>query len=75
MQLRIITQEREIVNVGISRVTLPGVLGQMEILPGHARLVSLLKAGEVSYFENGVKKLDIEGGLAEVLNDNIVLLI
>lgn len=62
-------------NAVVGRVTLPGVLGQMEILPGHTRLVALLKEGEVSYFEGGAKKVDIEGGLAEVADDNVTLLI
>lgn len=75
MKLRIITQERELVNVGTSRVILPGIMGQMEILPGHTKLAALLGRGEISYFDGGIKRMDIEGGLCEVADDNICLLI
>ncbi len=75
MQLKIITQEREVVSTTVSRVVLPGASGQMEVLPGHSKLAALLVKGEVSYFEEGAEKLDIEGGLCEVADDKICLLI
>ncbi len=59
MQLRIITPEREVVSATTNRVVLPGVLGQMEILPGHARLAALLGRGEASYYDGGFKKMYI----------------
>jgi F-type H+-transporting ATPase subunit epsilon len=75
MHLRIITQEREVVNVKTNRVVLPGAIGQMEILPGHARLAALLAKGDVLYTDNGTKRLEIEGGLCEATDDNITILI
>ncbi|CAF0689803.1 ATP synthase F1 subunit epsilon [Candidatus Methylacidithermus pantelleriae] len=45
--LRVITPEGEIFSGQVSRVSLPGAEGQMEILPGHTALFVKLGPGEV----------------------------
>ncbi len=64
----------------VDSVTLPGKIGELTILPGHAMLVSELVAGKMYY-----KKPDKDGnvvttsraigpGFVEVQKDNVVIL-
>ncbi|OGQ48309.1 MAG: hypothetical protein A3I09_00280 [Deltaproteobacteria bacterium RIFCSPLOWO2_02_FULL_47_10] len=76
MNLRIITSEREELNTESESILLPGELGQMEILPGHAKMVSLLSGGEIFYLQNGEKgKFTVSGGLVEVADDKVCALV
>lgn len=75
MKLRIITPEREMLSIEVEHAVLPGEKGLMDILPGHAMLVSQLHAGTITYFQNGLpKEFTISGGLAEVCGDKICIL-
>lgn len=75
MQLKIITQEREILSAEVEHAIFPGEVGLMDILPDHARLVSLLREGEIQYFNNEKKGVLIKSGLIEVSHDNITALV
>lgn len=76
MILRILTSEKEIVNKKVDRVTLPGVVGEMEILPGHAKLVSILKDGDIGFSaQPGNEKMSIRSGLVEVADNTVIALI
>lgn len=53
-------------------ITLPTPDGEIEILPGHMPLVSLLSPGEITINENGTTThLATEGGVVEI-SDNLV---
>jgi F-type H+-transporting ATPase subunit epsilon len=80
MHLKLITPDKLILNEEVDSVTLPGELGEMTVLPGHAMLVSQLSSGKL-YF----KKPDKEGkevvttyrigqGFMEVQKDDVVIL-
>jgi F-type H+-transporting ATPase subunit epsilon len=76
MQLRIVTTEREMLSTEVDRVILPGENGQMEILPGHTMLLSMLQAGEIQY--SNTSKTDhvlITSGCVEVKDDKILALV
>ena len=76
MNLRIITKEREVLSTETTAVTLPGECGRMQILPGHAKLVAKLLGGDVLYKRGDkTETTAISGGIAEVNQDNITLLI
>ncbi len=76
MKLRIITKDRALLSVETDRVILPGALGQMEVLPGHAKLISTLKEGEIEFFNTaGKNKVDIISGLVEVADDKVTALV
>ncbi|PIR18156.1 MAG: hypothetical protein COV46_01120 [Deltaproteobacteria bacterium CG11_big_fil_rev_8_21_14_0_20_49_13] len=76
MILKILTSEKEIVNKKVDRVTLPGVVGEMEILPGHAKLVSILKEGDVWFAAHpDNEKVPIRSGLVEVADNTVIALI
>ncbi len=54
LKLEIVTPEGMIFSGDVKEVTFPGSEGEFGVLPGHAALVSLLKAGVIDIeFENG----------------------
>ena len=73
MQLIILTPEKELFNGAIKSIKVPGAAGQLEILGGHAPLVSSLRGGEVRIVDDGGAKttFNITGGFIEVLNNNV----
>ncbi|MGN0225891.1 MAG: ATP synthase F1 subunit epsilon [Prevotella sp.] len=74
LTLRIISPER-IVFVGeVESVTVPGTMGEFQVLPNHAPLISSLDPGKVVYdTDEGRMEIDISGGFAEVQNNNVSL--
>jgi F-type H+-transporting ATPase subunit epsilon len=76
LKLRIITPERVVFDEeNIDSVTLPGVMGEMTILPQHAPIMTELRPGPV-LFRRGGEEIDLalSGGFLEVRNDNVVVL-
>ncbi len=63
----IVTQERVVYEDNVLRVTVPTRSGEITILPRHAPLVSLLKAGVMTvYKQDGEHVLSTSGGIIEV---------
>jgi F-type H+-transporting ATPase subunit epsilon len=60
----------------VRSVTVPGALGEMTILPGHAKLVSILETGVVAFeTETGTRQVAaISSGFVEVKDDGVVVL-
>ena len=52
LHLSIVSPEKSIFDGDVKIVTLPGMIGSFSILPGHAPIVSSLKAGTLSYTTN-----------------------
>jgi F-type H+-transporting ATPase subunit epsilon len=72
MTLRIISAEQIEFEGTVEQVTLPGVMGQFQVLNNHAALIAALKAGKMSYVAAGkTVEQDIHGGVADV-KDNVV---
>ena len=57
--------------------TLPGSSGEMTVLAHHEPIVSILKKGSVSIRvgDGEDQKFDIEGGMVEVSNNRVVVLL
>jgi F-type H+-transporting ATPase subunit epsilon len=73
LHLHILSPEREVFNGEIESITLPGVMGEFTILPGHAPIVSSLAAGQLFYLPKGgdeVQTLAVDGGFAEQSNND-----
>jgi F-type H+-transporting ATPase subunit epsilon len=71
-RLRVYTPEREVVDGDVREVTAPGVYGEIGVLPDHAALVTTLEPGVLTYRrDDGVVRLTIDGGFAEV-RDNVM---
>ncbi len=75
IDLEIVTPERLVLKVAAHEVVLPGSEGYLGVLPGHAPLLTVLGAGELSYrvgSEWGY--LAVAGGFAEVLRTSVSVL-
>ncbi len=75
LRLKIISPERRIFDGEVNRVTVPGTLGEFEILVNHAPIISSLESGKVSYeiATGELKQLEIESGFVEVQKNVISL--
>jgi F-type H+-transporting ATPase subunit epsilon len=75
IKVEIVSQERRLYEGEADMVTLPGVEGEMGILPHHTPLLTLLKIG-VLRLKHGSEEVvfAIHGGLAEVQPDRVVVL-
>ena len=75
MLLNLVTPEKLVFEGEITSVQLPGTDGSFEILNSQAALISSLGKGNVKITTtNGVENYMIDGGVAEVL-DNIVIVL
>jgi len=75
LKLEIVTPGSKIFEGQVDSVLLPGVEGEMQILPQHETLVSELNAGEVRYVQDGqTHVLAIGEGFAEVTGTSVGIL-
>lgn len=75
IQLDVITPERRLLSEQVDSVTLPGLGGELGILPGHTPLISQLKTGVLSYTRGGdTRRLLVSGGFVEVNDDRVSVL-
>ena len=75
LQLEVVTPERRVLSEPVSSVTVPGRNGEMQILPGHAALISELKTGVLAYNQDGTtQQLHVSGGFVEVSDDRVSVL-
>jgi F-type H+-transporting ATPase subunit epsilon len=74
-QLEIVTPEKLVVKDTADEVQIPGKAGYMDVLPGHAPLITELMIGEIAYkHEGGTYHLSVAWGFAEVLPDKVTVL-
>src|SRR5919106_6965751 len=75
LQLEVVTPERRVISEPVNSVTVPGRNGEMQLLPGHAALISELKTGVLSYNQDGTThQLHVSGGFVEVSDDRVSVL-
>ncbi|AWW31292.1 ATP synthase F1 subunit epsilon [Echinicola strongylocentroti] len=75
MHLEIITPDKKVFQGEVSEATFPGASGAFQILKNHAPVVSALAKGTVSYTTNdGKKSIEVDGGVVEVRDNEIILL-
>ena len=75
LALLLVTPERKVVEAEADDVELPGAEGYLGILPGHAPLITLLKAGVLTYRHAGSSRaFAVSAGFAEILNDRVSVL-
>src|SRR5260370_41789771 len=70
IQLIVVTPERQLLRESVVEVGVPGLDGQLGILPGHAPLMTELGIGELSYRTRSSSQpvvLAVIRGVAEVL--------
>ena len=75
LYVKVITPARVVVEGDADTVTLPGPLGTLGILPGHAALLTTLRVGELAYRSGGRDHvLAVQDGFAEVADDVVTVL-
>ena len=75
LRLSIVTPSRPLLNAEVEQVVAPGSEGEFGVLPGHAALLVLLKAGVVRWTEAGrTRRAAISGGFAEVTQERVTVL-
>ncbi|MBA2339509.1 MAG: F0F1 ATP synthase subunit epsilon [Pyrinomonadaceae bacterium] len=79
IQLEVITPERRALAETVESVTVPGMAGEIGILPGHTPLISQLQTGVLSFVTAGAgnatpQRLHVSGGFVEVSADRVTVL-
>ena len=75
LQLDVVTPDRRVLAEPVDMVTLPGLGGELGILPGHTPLISQLQTGVLSYEKSGrTFQLHVSGGFVEINDDRISVL-
>ena len=75
LQLEVVTPERRVASESVNSVTVPGRGGEMQILPGHAALISELQTGVLTYNQDGTNfQFHVSGGVVEVSDDHVSVL-
>ena len=75
IQLEIVTPERLVYEDEVESVNVPGVEGELGILPHHAPLVSTLGYGELRIRKGGSEEsFAIVGGFVQVRPDKVVVM-
>lgn len=67
IRCEIVSQDRTVFQDDVDVVVLPGVAGEMGILPHHAPVLTILKYGVIKIRKSGKEELfAVAGGLAEI---------
>src|SRR5688500_13561131 len=75
LELEVVTPERSVLSQSVDMVTIPGLGGELGILPGHTPLISQLQTGVLSYTTAGrTFQLHVSGGFLEVRDDQVSVL-
>ncbi len=76
-QLEFITPEQVVASKRAEMVVVPGVEGDIGVLPGHSSLITKLRPGMVCVFsdQNVEERIFVEGGIVQIESDKCVILI
>lgn len=75
LELEIVTPDKLLVQERAEEVQIPGKAGDIDVLPGHAPLITELTIGEIAYKHGGkTEHLAVAWGFAEVLPDKVTIL-
>jgi F-type H+-transporting ATPase subunit epsilon len=75
LQLEVVTPTHRVLAGRASEVRIPGVLGELGVLPGHTPLLTSLGTGEIKWTEGPTEgRLVVQGGFAEIQPDAVTVL-
>ena len=77
MNLIVLTPEQEYFHGNIKSLTVPGIMGEFEVLENHAPLVSAVTEGKVKVIKDNGERLEfgVNKGFLEVINNELALLV
>ena len=72
----LVSPDQLLMSVEADAVAMPGMEGDFGVLPGHAPLISALRAGVITVegSSESIRQIYIEGGFAEVVGDRLTVL-
>jgi len=75
MNLLIMTSDLVVFDGVVDKVTLPGSLGNFQVLRNHAFMITTLERGDLMYSINSIESIfAINGGFMNVKDNKIVIL-
>ena len=75
LKLEIVTPEAKAYSEDVDMVTLPGVEGEMGVMPSHIPLLTQLVAGEVAVRKDGREiYLAVGDGFVEIAGDHVAIM-
>ncbi len=76
IHLEVVTPERKVFELDVDSVEIPGLDGELGILPGHTELISQLKPAGLLTYHIGTEKgqIAISEGFVEVSPDHVVVM-
>jgi F-type H+-transporting ATPase subunit epsilon len=74
LTINILSPSRVVLRQAASSITLPSVLGQLGILPGHTRLVSEISVGELRVGDDSSQRFFVSGGYIDIKDNNVNVL-
>ncbi len=75
LQLELVTPERRAFTQEVDMVVVPGIDGQLGILPHHTPLITALGVGELKVRSGGEEQIfAVSGGFVEVRPDRVIIL-
>lgn len=77
LKVEVITAERVVYTADdVDSVTLPGVVGELTVLPRHAPLMTMLQPGIMRIVRRGQEEeeMAVHGGFLEVMGDRVTVL-
>ena len=75
LHLEVVSPERRAFTDDVDMVVVPGIDGQLGILPHHTRLITALGVGELRIKKGGTEQsMLISGGFVEVRPDKVVVM-
>ena len=76
LKLEIVTPERKVFSEAVDHVVLPTEAGgEIDVLPGHIPLMTMIEPGELRYYQGGsVESVAIDRGFIEIIGDTVSVL-
>lgn len=75
LHFELVSPERILVTGEANEVVVPGLDGQLTVLPGHAPVIATLRPGVLEvHLASGLRRVFVRGGIAEVEPDRLTIL-
>ena len=76
VQFELVSPERLVLSSEVSMVVVPGAEGDFGVLPGHAPMISNVRSGVISIYDDHAieARIFVAGGFAEVSNNRLTVL-
>mgnify|MGYP000276839122 CR=1 FL=1 len=76
MNFEIVTPEGQKLTETVQELTVPGIVGELGVLPGHIPILTVLDIGKLSFVQSsgGKRDMAVNGGFLEVDGDRLILI-